>query len=274
LYGNLDELVQAGGGNISVKNYDTKEMIIKSSGVCLTDVTDKYGYSIIDMNTMAITNNTIPSLETPFHVFLKKYTVHLHPTLVNLFVCTKNTIELKNKFIDVEYVNVGSELCDIIKKLYNGENIVLLRNHGIIFTSDNMDELKLLIHETYEEFKSVCDTKYNYVNLLNYEKLLKQHTPYKLFKFSCISGENNFRHNLQCYTPDIVIYMNDVFVYGEDATYVKAQNKYKYYQITEVIRSYDMLYSKADFCVDMCVLSNIDVNLLLNRDDEKYRKSV
>ena len=45
-FGQRFDLIQSAGGNISVKFDDM--MLIKSSGIILSDLTENYGYSIIN----------------------------------------------------------------------------------------------------------------------------------------------------------------------------------------------------------------------------------
>jgi rhamnose utilization protein RhaD (predicted bifunctional aldolase and dehydrogenase) len=112
------DLVQAGGGNSSVK-FDNTEMIIKASGYLLSDVNDSSGYSRVCTDKIAkiIKNKNIvneddkrkrefltsqlvkdatidkinrPSIETLLHSFLHKYTLHTHPIVVNMLVIRKD----------------------------------------------------------------------------------------------------------------------------------------------------------------------------------------
>ena len=97
--------VQAGGGNTSVK-LSTKEMLIKSSGIYLKDMTPnsgfcnvnfpeikKYHYNLIDdeekysqkLNESVIKGVGRPSMETGFHALIPhKYVIHSHPVYLNV----------------------------------------------------------------------------------------------------------------------------------------------------------------------------------------------
>ncbi len=177
------DLVQAGGGNTSVK-FDDK-MYIKASGYLLSEVSDTQGYTIVKtMNVLSILeNNEIlevkgkkekdekasqklqlailekgprPSIETYLHALLYTYTFHVHAIAVNIFTSHKNWEE-KMKTIDADallvgYETPGIELALALKKgveLYQKDNgflpkIIFLRNHGIIVSSDNYEEIELL----------------------------------------------------------------------------------------------------------------------------------
>lgn len=176
------DLVQAGGGNSSVK-FDNGEMIIKASGCLLSDVSENSGYSRIYTKDIAnIVKNTEiintsdkrkresltaslvqkaaidtfnrPSIETLLHSLLYKYTLHTHPIVVNMIVIQKNWEEILNTIFKeeiialVSYRTPGIELAlELDKTLQNFEtipNIIFLQNHGLIITSSyKKDIIKL-----------------------------------------------------------------------------------------------------------------------------------
>jgi len=116
------DLVQAGGGNSSVKLEDGT-MLIKASGFSLSDVEKSMGYSkvnvikvqkivtnveilhtknkrereklatkLVQEATMDLDNR--PSIETLLHSLLHKYTLHTHPVVVNMVVNKSNWREV------------------------------------------------------------------------------------------------------------------------------------------------------------------------------------
>ncbi|KAB7892656.1 class II aldolase/adducin family protein [Poseidonibacter ostreae] len=174
------DLVQAGGGNSSVK-YDNDEMIIKASGFLLSELGENNGYSKVVTSKIAsiVKDQTIinskdkreresltsqlvkdftldkenrPSIETLLHSFLHKYTLHTHPIVVNMIVIQKDYKNiLKSIFKDksiaiVEYKTPGIELALALDtELSNIEtipNIIFLQNHGLIVTSNHKNEIK------------------------------------------------------------------------------------------------------------------------------------
>lgn len=176
------DLVQAGGGNSSVK-CDNNEMIIKASGFLLSDVGKNSGYSKVITSKIAeiIKNEYIqnsknkreresltsklvkeatldqenrPSIETLLHSILYKYTLHTHPISVNMIVIQENYRGiLKSIFKDkaiaiVEYKTPGIELALALdKELQCFERlpkIIFLQNHGLIVTSPQKEEIKPL----------------------------------------------------------------------------------------------------------------------------------
>ena len=203
------DLVQAGGGNSSVK-LDSGEMLIKASGFLLSDMTQNSGYSKVDTKKIAsiVKNEKIinennkrqrealtsklvqeatldkvnrPSIETLLHSFLYKYTLHMHPIVVNMIVIQKNYKEiLKTIFHDfeivfVDYKTPGIELALELHKELNNYNeipkIIFLQNHGLIVSSEhkqdikNLTEFVLQIIETYlnidmKRYKLTTDITY------------------------------------------------------------------------------------------------------------------
>lgn len=176
------DLVQAGGGNTSVKLNDN-EMIIKASGFSLSDVSESSGFSRVYTNKIAgivrnkdILNSTNkrerekiteklvrdstmddmnrPSIETLLHSLLHKYTLHTHPIVVNMIVMRKDWKAILKvifddvDFVAVEYKTPGIELalaldCELTK-INHVPKIVFLQNHGLIITSNKKQEIKEL----------------------------------------------------------------------------------------------------------------------------------
>ena len=153
------DLVQAGGGNTSVKINDI--MFIKASGFKLADIAENTGYVCINNRELLndLSNNAIKkitdynmygklrgSIETFMHSILKKYTVHLHPIQVNKILVMINSKKIINTIFPeslfIEYITPGIKVHNEIKKKYNNEEIIFLDNHGVIITSDNFDNIK------------------------------------------------------------------------------------------------------------------------------------
>jgi HAD superfamily hydrolase (TIGR01549 family) len=181
------DLVQAGGGNSSVKVNDW--MIIKSSGISMSNIDATNGYVIINNNQIVndIMNNNIQdvmyynvsgknrgSIETFMHSILKKYTIHLHPIQVNRILISKNAkqiiSELFPKSLVIDYFTPGIKVCNEIYRQYNGENIIFLVNHGIIITSNLCEEVYILLEtviSTLETYQNLNYDKYKFTNTIS-----------------------------------------------------------------------------------------------------------
>ena len=185
------DLVQAGGGNSSVK-FNNGEMIIKASGFLLSDLTQESGYSRVFTKQIAaiVKNKTIlnttekreresltsqlvkdatidknnrPSIETLLHSFLLKYTLHTHPIVVNMIVIQKNWKDIlgslfsNDEVVFVEYKTPGIELALALAKELKGfksiPSIIFLQNHGLIVTSLHKHEIKTVTEYVLEKIE-------------------------------------------------------------------------------------------------------------------------
>ncbi|MDC3134024.1 class II aldolase/adducin family protein, partial [Bacteroidota bacterium] len=151
---NRIDYLQGAGGNISEK-IDDEVMVIKSSGVEIKEINQKYGYSLVsykkisdefsklpleiskeqDETTVSFVNNQIinlpnykslrPSIETGFHSILKKYVIHTHSVYSNIIACSKGFEDLttdlfkNDNFINIPYFPPGTILTRNILKTYN-----------------------------------------------------------------------------------------------------------------------------------------------------------
>ena len=193
------DLVQAGGGNSSVKN-DNGTMFIKASGTCLSEVDENYGYAIVKnvelldifnekdllnatnkrereqivnkfINNVNLTKNFRPSIETLLHSMLKKYTLHTHPVIVNSITCLTNWKEILNKIFNntniicVDYYTPGFDLALELKKLTTeaDADIIFLQNHGLIITSNDKNKIFTLtefVIQKIEQYLNVDLSRY------------------------------------------------------------------------------------------------------------------
>ncbi|MDQ1911643.1 class II aldolase/adducin family protein [Paenibacillus sp. GD4] len=139
------DLIQAGGGNTSVK-LNSEEMLIKASGFLLSDVEEDRGYVLVNnkkilklfsneelleiddkkqrekyaafalKDSIHSDYNIRPSIETFLHSLLYKYTLHTHPIVVNIITCQKQWKEsLENIFSEdkplyISYQTPGIDL--------------------------------------------------------------------------------------------------------------------------------------------------------------------
>lgn len=187
------DLIQAGGGNTSIKTNNS--MIIKSSGYSLSEISETNGYTIINtsqvqqilenkhlgkiqdkkqknqfasqlLQNTVITQNKKPSIETFFHVFLDTYVLHTHPIVVNAITCNPlwNNIlqKLFPKSLCLKYYTPGIELALSIQKkltqLSNPPQIIFLQNHGLIIhgpsKTDIINKTEKVLTTIEKEIKS------------------------------------------------------------------------------------------------------------------------
>mgnify|MGYP000170968839 CR=1 FL=1 len=120
------------GGNISVKSDGT--MIIKASG---QDLKNPHHFaSTISHGQFDIK----PSMEVKMHENIKsKYVVHYHPVYVLPFLCSDYEFDIGET---LDYYAPGDELAEAISNTTN--NIVFLRNHGVVIHAETIEEIKQL----------------------------------------------------------------------------------------------------------------------------------
>jgi len=168
------DLIQAGGGNTSVK-LDKQTMLIKASGWTLSELETDRGHVKVNMKKInriladplikqqnkrkknhyastllkrtMIDSDIKPSIETFFHVLLDRYVLHTHPIVVNAITCQSNwdkiLAELFPKSILVPYRTPGVELALVLqKKLRQSKqtpHTIFMQNHGLIVHGPNKD---------------------------------------------------------------------------------------------------------------------------------------
>lgn len=247
-------LCQNGGGNISVKigNY----LIIKASGYNLKDVYQLNGYSILDRKVFeagiedqgqfnyllgtAMINAKYkrPSMETGFHLILKKYVVHLHPIYTTALLCLENSKELiKQLFSDldyqyIEYVPPGFDLYQKINSM-DKKNIYFLENHGIIISFDDMAWILEVLHQIEDRAKEYI--------------LVAGGSEFEL-SFSDLGAQEKYLF------PDGVIFADG--------------NK------KEILAAHNYINIVGQKLGTLRSLSNLNIFYLKNLEAEKYRKSL
>lgn len=174
--GMRNDLAQAGGGNTSVK-VDDHIMLVKSSGCQLADVDEQTGYSKVNYRKIVdyfeehvemCEENVLTeevgkrlleevhieggraSIETFLHAVTGRYTLHSHPTLVNILTARAGGMEiLRTLFpeaVFVPYRKPGAALAETYYKVYHRQQeqgadgtIVFLANHGLVVSGDDAD---------------------------------------------------------------------------------------------------------------------------------------
>mgnify|MGYP001588895372 CR=1 FL=1 len=180
-YGNNKGYVIAGGGNTSYK--DDQTIWIKSSGQPLA-VLDENGLVALSREKLHIISGKIysddpvsreeqvkndlfnsiidpgqskrPSVETSLHELIRyKFVVHLHPTLINGILCSRNAKNLTlklfgEKTLFVIYTDPGytlfkkleSEIIRYRDQYSSDPQIIFLENHGSFVSADSVEEIK------------------------------------------------------------------------------------------------------------------------------------
>jgi len=102
------------------------------------------------------------------HSILKKYTIHLHPIQINQILISQKCDDFIKEYFPnsllIEYDTPGINVCNKIMNVYNNEEIIFLKNHGIIITTDDYDTLI----PTLESLLTIFETKLQ-INLDKYK---------------------------------------------------------------------------------------------------------
>lgn len=172
--GMRNDLAQAGGGNTSMKA-DDQVMLVKSSGVQLADVSEENGYAKVDYRLIveyfqenvkegdesvfteeagkallarAQIEGGRASIETFLHAVTGKYTLHSHPTLVDILTARAGGMDvLRTLFpeaVFVPYRKPGAALAEAYYKQYRQKqaqgadaSVIFLANHGLVVSGDS-----------------------------------------------------------------------------------------------------------------------------------------
>lgn len=275
------DLVQAGGGNSSVKNSDGT-MYIKASGVYLSEIFNNNGYAIVKNEELLnifenskiqsvvgkkqreilvgnhiknanLTKDFRPSIETLLHSILKKYTLHTHPVAVNAITCRRDWEKVLNElfkganFVCINYNTPGIDLAlELQKQLKNKDvNIIFLQNHGLIITTNE----KMKIYELTEFTVSKIE-KYLNIDLSKYKLTteLSKILPPDLISY--VSDDEFIIKNLsngyiyaKPFCPDKMVYCGILPLMLNELS-IDEINKYKnkYYDYPKVILYKDNIF--------------------------------
>ncbi len=173
LTGQDEGLVQAGGGNTSVK-LDDRRMLVKASGFQLTDVTPERGYAEVDYARIAeifaagevedareqeILRETLlegarPSIETFLHAVTGRFTSHSHPLGVTMYAAREGGMaQLQAMFPEAVLVGYATPGIRLAKAYYAAvrdradRRLIFLQNHGMIVSADTLGETIALQRE-------------------------------------------------------------------------------------------------------------------------------
>jgi len=295
-YGNNKDYVIAGGGNTSFKDDET--IWIKASGQSLADMTEEGLVALNREKLHVISSNTYsedpsareeevkndmflsildpgrnkrPSVETSLHEIIRyKFVVHLHPTLINGILCSRNSRSLIQKLFSdtalfVPYTDPGyvlfkkleSEIISYRQKFSHDPKIIFLENHGVFVGADTTEEIRKtyceIINKIGEQVSPIGD-----ITPLPYNPLLHKVLPaLRLLLSGEKPGVIRFRNNsliARFYqnqnefhkislplTPDIIVYCKTRYLYIEhSSTAEKILDSFKY-QLPHFISEYGYL---------------------------------
>jgi NAD(P)-dependent dehydrogenase (short-subunit alcohol dehydrogenase family)/rhamnose utilization protein RhaD (predicted bifunctional aldolase and dehydrogenase) len=311
-YGNNKDYVIAGGGNTSYKDDDI--IWIKASGQSLADMTEEGLVALSREKLHKISSgeypddpsareeqvkadmflsildpgkNLRPSVETSLHEVIQyKFVVHLHPTLINGLLCSRNAKSLIQKLFGdtvlfVPYTDPGyilfkkleAEIISYRQKFSTDPNIIFLENHGVFVGADSIEEIKNIysgiIEKIGEQITGISDIvplPYNLLlhNVMPALRLLLSGNKPGVVRFrnnSLIArfyqNQNEFHKISLPLTPDIIVYCRTRYMYIEhSSTAEKILDSFKY-QLPHFISEYGY-YPKVLVIKDMGIFAIAD----------------
>ena len=295
-YGSNKDFVIAGGGNTSFKDNET--IWIKASGHALAELNEEGLVALNRQKLHAISSaiysedpvtreeqvktdlfrsildsgkNLRPSVETSLHEIIQyKFIVHLHPTLINGILCSRNAKSLTQKLFSesvlfVPYTDPGytlfkkleSEITAYRAKFSHDPQIIFLENHGSFVGADTTEEIKKIYEDIIRKIKEQL-APISEITPLPYNPILNKVLPTLRI---LLSGEqpgvlryrNNtliakFYQNQQEFhrislplTPDIIVYCKTRYLYIEQSsTPEKILDSFRY-QLPHFISEYGYL---------------------------------
>lgn len=237
------DLVQAGGGNTSVK-IDNEHMLVKSSGFRLCDINENSGYTEINFkmlknklqinylenkfdnydyekllsDSIVLKNAFKPSIETFMHALTKRLTLHTHPTIVNMIMCQKNYKNILQEvfkdlnFYIIPYVTPGVKLAKEILKLKNFDDndiqIVFMQNHGLIVSSDHCENIINTNEMILKKLESYLNIDYNKYHVqTNFTKYF-----FNKYVYLVDLKIENIHEFIYEFCPDNIVYIGEEIV--------------------------------------------------------------
>ena len=272
-FGRNKEYVIAGGGNTSFKDEDS--LWIKASGYPLAELTGE-GLVELDREKLhriasakysddpaireeqvkkdlfdSITDplkNKRPSVETSLHELIKyRFVVHLHPTLINGLLCSRNANSLTNKLFGdtvlfIPYTDPGyilfkkleSEMTLFRIKHSGDPKIIFLENHGSFVSADSTEEIIQIYDDLIAKISEVVNplpesSELAYNHLLHkalpaIRMLISENKPgvirhrnNTLIDNYC-RNQQEFHKISQPLTPDIIVYCKARYLYVEQSS--------------------------------------------------------
>jgi NAD(P)-dependent dehydrogenase (short-subunit alcohol dehydrogenase family)/rhamnose utilization protein RhaD (predicted bifunctional aldolase and dehydrogenase) len=292
-YGSKKEFVIAGGGNTSYKDNDT--IWIKASGQSLAELTEEGLVSLNREKLHVISTNTYPenssereelvkrdmlasmpenerhkrpSVETSLHELIQyKYVVHLHPTLVNGLLCSRNAKSATLKIFGEEvlfvpYIDPGytlfkkleSEINAYRNKFSKDPQVIFLENHGSFVGADTTEEIRKIYEDIIQKISENVAVlsepevlPYNIVldkalpvlrMLLSKDKQLVIRHRHNSLIANYYQNQQEFHKISHPLTPDVIVYCKTRFMYIEQSsTAEKIVDSFRY-QLPNFINEY------------------------------------
>jgi rhamnose utilization protein RhaD (predicted bifunctional aldolase and dehydrogenase) len=295
-------LVQASGGNTSIK--DDGVLWVKASGTWLKDALAKDIFVPVDIEPVRrgvatadpacesclsfvrkdlATTDLRPSIETTFHAILRqRVVVHVHCVNTIAHAVRQDAEEILSSKLAginwsfVPYARPGLPLTHgIVKNLKPDSNVIILGNHGLIVTGENVGETEALLETVVRKLTvQPCDYS-NHTNLPAHDGYMPaEHddthalahdvritTPYFPDQVVFLGAE--IGTSLESQTPVIALPKRGVLIKKDSNPAAEAMARC----VSDVLRRIPM-----DAALNS--LTGQDIANLTNWDAEKYRQNL
>ena len=268
-YGENKEFVIAGGGNTSFKtestlwvkasgtslNNITEKGFVSLNRHYLNDISSKKYSKNVKKREEEVKNDLAASKADPHselrpsveamlhHIIPHSFVVHTHSTIGNALLCSNDVEKVipelfGNKVLYIPYTDPGyllykktdEGLKKHFEKTGSYPKIILLQNHGIFVSGENINEIK----QIYDYLTSTINNKITrevvstenpipdiFINWLG--KLVEKFPEYPYYNIKNTKLYNYFLKNdptfqaiSKPFTPDIIVYCKSKYLYIED----------------------------------------------------------
>ncbi len=272
----------------------------------LDEMTDKQSKEIL---SEAFIEGARPSIETFLHSISGRYSLHTHPIVVNAITCRTDGQEiLEDLFPDaliVPYATPGVELAKAYfteyKKYKNSHseepNKVFLMNHGFLTSADTAEEVIALTEKVTNEIENYLGIDMNsYHELSRLAELYDDGILWKVTDKNVLDAYEKlgglWRHY---FCPDCIVFLGKkmfqysgehkdfydfveengypVIVAFKNALYIYADSVKKALE-TQSVLSFSAQVMSLNVNEECNLLTEDEMNFLLNWDAEKYRKKM
>lgn len=240
-----------------------------------------------------------PSIETGFHALLKRYVVHTHSVYSNIINCSLGSREtLKDilnseDYIFIEYHSPGLGLTIAIREAleqhiaqFNTIPVyIFLENHGLIVTSDNVEEVLNSHNAINNKIKDFFNLNLDYPEDTIEEvesNLWISGGNYLYDSIKELNLDENYFNNVILF-PDQVVYFDKNVSFEYDSSkkiniyngnvYYNVKNRKEARAINQTLLSYIyILVSIRELNLAVKSIKEDDRNYIENMESEKYRK--
>jgi HAD superfamily hydrolase (TIGR01549 family) len=250
--------IQACGGNISVK-LQTGNIVIKSSGEHLSNVSLHGGYVMVDKYGNHVLCSGRPSIETSFHLKIKHmYVIHVH-SIATIATPPDVFQKLYTNAQILPYINPGKDIADAV---LDSSDTIYLQNHGLIIASNTSEGLV----STLDQICKTCEIAVG-LNFDRYRELSTISDKIRLNNPTYVTLATDIITDTEIkkYTPDIAVYCsNCIITANNNKYYISGTNIDKCRNIKDILDSIRYLNNVSPLDLDT-------VRSLCRRSDEQYR---